>query len=191
MTVYGLTGKTGAGKSTVAAFLREKGYYLIDGDELARVIVQKGKPALEKLAVAFGRDIILPDGSLDRRALAKKAFSSRESTQLLNSITHPAIYEQALEEINKAKSLGFQKALFDAAALLESECRSLCDSIIVVTAPEEIRLERILSRDSISPEEAGRRMSAQREDEYYLNQADIIIKNYPPYDLYKQLTELL
>ncbi len=191
MTVYGLTGKTGAGKSTVAALLKEKGYYLIDGDLLARVITEKERPALRALADFFGEDILLEDGSLDRRALAVKAFASKENTEKLNNITHPAIYDEAVREIKKAQQQGYEKVLFDAAALFESECRSLCSKMIVVTAPEDIRLERILARDTISREDALRRMSAQREDEYYLSQADIIIKNYPPYDLYKQLSELL
>ncbi len=191
MTVYGLTGKTGAGKSTVAAFLKEKGFYLIDGDLLARVITEKGKPALRILAETFGDDILFEDGSLDRRALAGKAFASKENTEKLNNITHPAIYDEAVREIKKAQQQGYEKVLFDAAALLESECRNLCSKMVVVTAPEDIRLERILKRDTISKEDALRRMSAQREDEYYLSQADIIIKNYPPYDLYKQLSELL
>lgn len=187
MEIYGLTGKTGAGKSTVASLLSEKGFYIIDGDLIARHITDKGKPALKELAAAFGEDILSEDGSLNRRELAKRAFADRKSTQLLNSITHPKIYGECVAEIKKAEETGFKKALIDAAALLESECRSLCGRIIVVTAPEEIRLERILHRDSITREEALRRMSAQREDEYYLSQADIIIRNYPPYDINEQI----
>lgn len=190
MTVYGLTGKTGAGKSTVARYLKEKGFYVIDGDVIARQITDKGKPALRELCIFFGEDILLPDGSLNRRELAKRAFANRESTEKLNAITHPKIYDECLEEIKRAQSLGFENAVIDAAALLESTCKGLCQRIIVVTSPAEIRLQRILERDDITVQEAERRMSAQREDEYYFSQADIIIRNYPPYDLYGQLEEL-
>ena len=72
MKIYGLTGKTGAGKSTAAALLREKGWYVIDGDVLARQVTQTGSPVLQKLSAVFGEDILLPDGSLDRKALVRK-----------------------------------------------------------------------------------------------------------------------
>ncbi|MBQ9913714.1 MAG: dephospho-CoA kinase [Clostridia bacterium] len=191
MTVYGLTGKTGAGKSTVAAFLRERGFYIIDGDLIARQITDKGKPALSLLAEAFGSDIINTDGSLNRRLLACRAFSSPEKTAVLNSVTHPLITEEFESEIKKAVSEGYGKAVIDAAALLESECKKLCSKIIVVYAPEEMRLERILIRDGITRQEAETRMRAQKSDEYYFSQADIIVRSYPPYSIEEQLQTVL
>lgn len=191
MTVYGLTGKTGAGKSTVAALLKEKGFYIIDGDVIARHITDKGKPALKLLAEYFGEDIINSDGALDRRLLASRAFASRENTDKLNSITHPLITEEFREEIEKAVKEGYEKAVIDAAALLESECKNLCSKIIVVYAPEDMRLKRILSRDGITEEEAETRMRAQKSDEYYFSHADIIVKSFPPHSIEEQLQPLL
>lgn len=191
MTVYGLTGKTGAGKSTVAAFLKEKGFYIIDGDIIARHITDKGKPALELLSEAFGEDIINADGTLNRRLLASRAFSSRENTDKLNSITHPLITEEFREEIEKAEGEGYTKAIIDAAALLESECKNLCSKIIVVYAPEEMRLKRILARDGITGEEAETRMRAQKSDEYYFSHADIIVKSYASHSIEEQLSDIL
>ncbi len=190
MTVYGLTGKTGAGKSTVAAFLKEKGFYIIDGDVIARHITDKGKPALKHLADYFGEDIICADGTLNRRLLASRAFASPENTDMLNSITHPLITEEFREEIEKAEKEGYTKAVIDAAALLESECRNLCSKIIVVYAPEEMRLKRILGRDGITEKEAKTRMKAQKSDEYYFSHADIIVKSYPPYSIEEQLESI-
>ncbi len=191
MTVYGLTGKTGAGKSTVAAFLKEKGFYIIDGDVIARHITDKGKPALKLLAEYFGEDIINDDGTLNRRLLACRAFASRENTDKLNLITHPLITEEFEAEIKKAEREGYDKAVIDAAALLESECKNLYSKIIVVYAPEEMRLKRILSRDGITEEEAETRMKAQKSDEYYFSHADIIVKSYPPHDIEEQLQIIL
>ncbi len=191
MTVYGLTGKTGAGKSTVAAFLKEKGFYIIDGDVIARHITDKGKPALKFLADYFGEDIINEDGTLNRRLLACRAFLSCENTEMLNSITHPLITEEFEKEIGKAVKEGYDKAVIDAAALLESECKNLCSKILVVYAPEEMRLERILSRDGITEEEAKIRMNAQKSDEYYFSHADIIVKSFPPHNIEEQLQTLL
>ena len=191
MTVYGLTGKTGAGKSTVAAFLKEKGFYIIDGDLIARHITDKGKPALVLLADSFGEDIINADGTLNRRLLASRAFASPENTALLNSLTHPLITEEFKSEIEKAAAESYERAVIDAAALLESDCRDLCSKIIVVYAPEEMRLERIMSRDGIMEKEAVTRMRAQKSDEYYFSQADIIVRSFPPHSIEEQLDNIL
>lgn len=192
MKVYGLTGKTGAGKSTVALKLAKLGFYIIDGDVIARGITEKGKPALNELANEFGCDIIESDGSLNRKLLASRAFKDKESTAKLNRITHPLIKKEFEAELMKAQNEGFAFAVIDAAALLESSCKDLCEKIIVVTAPEDIRLERILKRDNITKAQALIRINAQFPDEYYNEKADILIRNYPPFEsnIDKQLKEL-
>lgn len=190
MLILGLTGKTGAGKSTVAEYLKKKGAFIIDGDLVAREIVSVGAPCLKMLSEAFGEDIILPDGSLDRKLLAKKAFSGEKSTALLNSITHPFIKERFTELIKKAEKEGFSLCVIDAAALLESDCKDLCEKIAVVHAPESIRLERILKRDNIKKEDALVRIRGQKSDEYYLSQADIIINNFQGFDFERELSKL-
>ena len=190
MLILGLTGKTGAGKSTVAAYLNEKGCFIIDGDRVAREIVLPSSPALSELADAFGEDIILPDGSLDRKALAQRAFSSRDKTELLNSITHPHIKRRFCELLTEAEKEGFAVAVIDAAAILESDCRELCEKIIVVHADEALRLQRILARDKISPEQAMTRINGQRDDNYYFRQADVIIYNNEQHSLETELDKL-
>lgn len=177
MLILGLTGKTGAGKSTVASYLKEKGCFIIDGDVVAREIVTPSSPALDELCEAFGKDILFCDGSLDRKALAKKAFFSKENTDLLNRITHPHIKKRFQQLVEKAQKEGFAVAVIDAAALLESDCKNLCEKIIVVHAPESVRLERILERDKITKEQALTRINGQKEDNYYFTQADLIIEN--------------
>ena len=190
MKVIGLTGKTGAGKSTVADYLREKGYCIIDGDKVARDILLPGEPAVKELAAAFGEDIILPDGNIDRKKVAARAFASRRNTDILNAITHPHITARFVAEIKKAEDSGYCVTVIDAAALLESDCKNLCSAFIVVTAPEEVRLERILKRDNITPGQALTRINAQKDDEYYLSQADYVVKNYEPYKLSDELRNL-
>lgn len=190
MLILGLTGKTGAGKSTVASYLEKKGCFVIDGDKVAREIVQPSSPALAELAEAFGEDIILADKSLDRKALAARAFSSREKTELLNSITHPYIKGRFEELIAFAEKQDFKAAVIDAAALLESDCRELCQKIIVVHAEESLRLERILVRDGISKEQALTRIKGQMDDNYYFERADIIIYNNENKSLETELDKL-
>lgn len=190
MKVIGLTGKTGAGKSTVANILKQKGCYIIDGDKIARDILLPGKPAVKELADYFGEDIVLSDGNINRKLVAQRAFSSPKNTDALNAITHPHITKQFEAEIEKAKNEGYKAAVIDAAALLESECKNLCQILSVVFAPTQIRLRRILSRDGITHEEAMTRINAQKDDEYYFSQCHIIIRNYEPYDLKTELIPL-
>lgn len=190
MTVWGLTGKSGSGKTTVSKLLEKKGFYVVDGDVLARKTTEKGSPVLKKLADFFGEDILLPDGTLDRRKTAERAFSTPENTKKLNEITHGEIDRLFSLEIEKAKKAGYENCLFDAAALLESPSKERCDKIIVVTAPLEVRLKRILARDSITEQEALRRINAQKDDEYYFRHADILIRNYPPFSLEEQLRKI-
>ena len=190
MTVWGLTGKSGSGKTTASMLLEKKGFYVVDGDILARKATEKGSPVLKKLADFFGDDILLPDGTLDRRKTAERAFSTPENTKKLNEITHGEIDRLFSIEIEKAKKAGYENCLFDAAALLESPSKERCDKIIVVTAPLEVRLKRILARDSITEQEALRRINAQKDDEYYFRHADILIRNYPPFSLEEQLRKI-
>jgi len=188
--VIGLTGQTGAGKSTVAALLAGKGFEIIDGDKTAREITSAGSPVLSRLAGEFGADILNADGTLNRSALAAKAFASRDSTRKLNRITHPAITEKMLETVKQAEARGARAVVIDAAALLESGIADRCDIIAVVAAPEKIRLQRIIERDGIDREKAMARIRAQAAEAYYNNAADIIIRAYPPYSVEEETEKL-
>lgn len=191
MKIIGLTGKTGSGKSTFSLELKKRGWFVIDADICAREITEKGSPALKELCDYFGNDILLPDGSLDRKMLAKKAFSSEENKKILNSITHPRITENMKNKIASAEKAGYEYCLIDAAVLLESDCKNLCHKIITVNAPEEVRLRRILLRDGITKEEAMLRISAQREDEYYFSNSDIIINNGDDDDFREEVEKII
>lgn len=174
--IYGLTGQTGAGKTTVAQLLMKKGWQVIDCDKVARQVVEKGSPVLPQLAEAFGEDVILPDGSLDRKALAKKAFATEQGRQTLNAITHPAITRQVSRQIIQQKDK-YPVFVIDAALLSKSEMYYYCAKTIVVVADEKVRLQRITQRDSITPEQATQRINAQPDEQYYKSIADIVIEN--------------
>ena len=190
MLIIGLTGKTGAGKTTVASYLKEKGCYIIDGDIIARQITEKGSEILPVLQKAFGKDILNENGELIRKLLAQRAFSSKDNTKLLNSITHPEIKRRCEKEIAFAEESGYKAAVIDAAAILEGDCKDLCEKIVVVHADKDTRLERILQRDEITKEQAMTRINAQKDDEYYFSQADIIIYTHPPYNIEEEFLKL-
>lgn len=190
MIILGLTGKTGAGKSMVCSLLKEKGCYIIDADKVAREILFPDSPVIEKLKETFGEDVVKYNGEVDRKILAQKAFSSREETEKLNAITHPVIREKILDEIETAKIEEYEVCVIDAAALLESRIRNDCDYIAVVFAPLDIRLKRIIERDNMSVTDAKRRIDAQKDDEFYLRNADIIIINDGAQDFENELNKL-
>lgn len=190
MMILGLTGKTGAGKSLVSSLLREKGCYIIDADKVAREILLPESPVIEKLKETFGEEIVKYNGEVDRKLLAQKAFSSREETEKLNAITHPVIREKILDEIETAKIEEYEVCIIDAAALLESRIRNDCDYIAVVFAPMDVRLKRIIERDNMSVTDAKRRIDAQKDDEFYLRNADIIIINDGAEDFDNELNKL-
>jgi dephospho-CoA kinase len=175
MLIIGLTGPTGAGKSTVCEKARELGFFHIDCDKTARECTSKNSPLLESLEQAFKG--VIENGELNRKKLAEKAFSSSESTEKLNSITLPFILSRIEEEIEEARKSGEKYILLDAPTLFESGADSLCEVVIGLLARKEDRLRRIILRDGISKEEAERRMSAGKTDDFYLERCKHIIYN--------------
>lgn len=188
MKIIGLTGPTGAGKSTVSARLREMGFTVADGDAIAREIVEPGAPLLKQLCAAFGSDI-LEHGVLNRRELARRAFCDPDSLQTLNRLMHPAIEKRMFQQI--AAHPGARGAVIDAAALIESGIDKRCDLLAVVTAPLDVRLRRIMARDHLSEADALVRIGAQHPEEFYTEKADVILHNYPPYCLDAEIAKLL
>ena len=187
--LVGLTGKTGAGKSTVSALLKEKGAYVIDGDIIAREVLVDNCELLDKLSAEFGCGIINTDGSLNRRALAKAAFSTPEKTEKLNSIMHPAINAAIFEEVEKA-FLEYDVVIVDAAAIIESGFTEKSDYLIVVYAPIGIRKERIIKRDRLTEADADVRINGQKDDAFYLSKADFVFNNFPPHNTEEQFLQL-
>ena len=177
MKIIGLTGPTGSGKSTVAKLMQEKGYAVIDCDLVAREVVEKGSPLLELLCEAFGDDVLLSDGSLDRKMLAKKAFCDNESTELLNEIMLPFIAERIKEQLMLLADDGVAATVLDAPTLFESGLHSECDGVIAVLCDREIRKQRIIARDNLTDEQAETRLKASKPDSFYMDRTRHIVIN--------------
>ena len=176
--VVGLTGPTGSGKSTVSRILSGwKEISVIDCDQLSRRVVGQGSPCLMELALEFSSSIIDPHGELNRRKLAGIVFSNPRKLRRLNEIMFPYILREIDAEIAKARAAGCKVAVLDAPTLFESGADRKCDEIIVVVAKPEIRFQRLLERDGITPEEVARRMESQSENQFYEDHADYIIRN--------------
>lgn len=183
MKIIGLTGLTGAGKSTVAQKLMAYGCYHIDADKVARDVINNNETVKNKLKMRFGDDVINADGTTNRPILAARAFADRESTNDLNAITHPAVTEEIKSIIKDMQEVGYRGIIIDAIALFESGEDALCDFTVAVIAPKEIRLERIMKRDNITEEKALERINAQKDESFFTSKADFILWNYPPYDI--------
>lgn len=170
-SIIGLTGPTGAGKSKAAAAAFELGFRVIDCDFLARVAVEKGSQGLLAVKNAFGEEILNDDGSLNRKELARRAFATKENTELLNKTLLPYIVK-----LVKEQAVG-ERVLLDAPTLFESGIDSMCNATVAVLADTKIRLSRITARDNISTEDALLRISAGKKDDFYINLADYTVYN--------------
>ncbi len=168
--IIGLTGGIGSGKSTVAAILQQNGYQIIDADAISREVTAAGAPALQELAAEFGEDILQSDGSLNRKLLAERAFSSPEKTDLLNRIITNKVIELS-------KSRFTEKCVYDAPTLLENGLEHLVDLVMVVTADREKRIRRVMERDGRTPYEIEKIISSQMPEEEKIRRADVVIYN--------------
>lgn len=188
--IIGLTGPTGAGKSYVAGLFSRHGHHIIDTDRIARSLTGPGSPVLEPLAAAFGKDILL-DGQLERKKLAQRAFQDEASQNLLNSITHPAVIRQSMEEIQKWSKKGYTNFVLDVPLLFESGMDAFCSCTVAVLADEDVRRERILLRDKLTGEQASQRLGIQKKCSFYEQRADHIVWNNGAEDLNEAIHQII
>ncbi len=175
--VVGLTGQSGAGKTTVCKVFDKKGFAVINADTIARIIMEKDSPCLAEVTECFGNGILLEDGSLNRQKLADIVFGDHEKLMQLNAISYPYITSEILKMINKYRDENKRYVLIDAPTLFESRADDFCDLIISVTASENLRQERIAARDGLTEEQISERFSSQHTEEFFINHSDFIIKN--------------
>jgi dephospho-CoA kinase len=175
MLRIGLTGGIGAGKSALSATFARCGAIIVDGDVIAREVVEPGTEGLASLVDAFGRDILLPDGSLDRPALAAKAFRDDAARQKLNGIVHPLVGKRRAEIIAAVSEDAV--VVEDIPLLVESGMAPLFPLVVVVHADVEVRVRRLVEQRGMSEEDARARIAAQADDAQRRVVADIWLDN--------------
>ncbi|MFD3272761.1 dephospho-CoA kinase [Paenibacillus dendritiformis] len=174
----GLTGGIASGKSTVSRLLVERGALLVDADRIAREIVLPGSPALDQIADQFGADMLLPDGSLDRKRLGNVVFSDAAARKALEEITHPAIRQEMMTQMRRLEEEHPQSlVVVDVPLLYESGLTDRFEEIVVVYVPQAIQLERLMRRDGLSEAEASERLLSQWDIEMKRERADYVIDN--------------
>jgi dephospho-CoA kinase len=175
MLRVGLTGGIGSGKSTVARLLAERGAVVIDADQLAREVVEPGSDGLKEVVKAFGDDVLNGDGTLNRAALAAKAFATEEARQTLNGITHPRI--GALTGQRMAEAPEDAIVVHDIPLLVERDMAAAYHLVIVVYADARTRLQRLVSSRGMDRQDAENRIAAQATDEQRRAVADVWLDN--------------
>lgn len=174
--VIGLTGQSGAGKTTVSQIFSENGFAVINADKVARKVMEKGSSCLEKTCAVFG-DVKDSDGNLDRKLLASIVFTDMDKKKEYEGIIFPYITEEIEREISDAEKNGDEYILLDAPTLFESGTDSLCSVIVSVICDREVRLARIISRDGITRQQAENRLNSQHSDDFYILRSDYVIAN--------------
>ncbi|TMC32351.1 MAG: dephospho-CoA kinase [Chloroflexi bacterium] len=176
MRVLGLTGGIGSGKTMVGTMFTELGAELIDADQLAREVVEPGQPALEEIVTSFGRDILRPDGRLDRRKLAGIVFADASARARLNAMTHPRIRER-MDAAIAARRDRAGVLIVDIPLLFENARTGVVEKVIVVWVDPRTQFRRLIERGGLTEEEARRRIGAQMPLDEKRGLADHVIDN--------------
>lgn len=170
--IIGLTGQSGAGKTTVSNIFQQQGFYVLNADKISREIINYPK-TLKTLSDTFGSNIIV-NGELNRKTLSKIVFSNKDSLNKLNNIMFPLIKSKIELLINKTEE---KFILLDAPQLFEAEANNICHYVVSVIAPKDKLLQRIIARDNINKELALKRLNSQYSKEYFIKNSDFIIEN--------------
>lgn len=176
MTTLAVTGNIASGKSLVAELLRDKGCALIDADKVAHTLYAANPALVRELAHAFGDEILRQDGTLDRARLGAFVFSSANALKTLNTLVHPHLLTALREEIMSARRV-MNRIVVDAALIFEWGIHDEFDHVILVTAPEALRLTRLQARTGLGHDDALARIRSQMPEEEKRKLAEIVIEN--------------
>ena len=186
--ILGITGGTGTGKTSVCRYFKNQGFIIIDSDVVARNVCAAGSDCLGEIVGFFGSGVIDSNGSLKRKELGRIVFSDSQKLKKLNEITHKYIIKsiKKIIEENEGKNI-----VIDAPLLLETGLNSICTKTLCVLADEDIRLARIMERDSLVQADAKARISSQPDDDFYISRCDFVLYNNGDTDsLYIKLCEM-
>jgi dephospho-CoA kinase len=175
--IIGLTGSIASGKSTVSVMLEELGYPIVDGDKVARLVVEPGSETLQKIEALFGKEMILPDGTMDRKKVGELIFNDPASRRKLNDIIHPAIRMEMMRQLGEFLAQGYKTVIMDIPLLFESRLQHMVDKVLVVSVTEENQLKRLMERNGLTEKQARARIASQLPMSVKEEGADAVIYN--------------
>jgi dephospho-CoA kinase len=177
MLVAGLTGGIGSGKSAASDCFISLGVPVIDADRVARLVVEPGSEALDKIAAHFGDHVIQANGNLDRSALRRIVFDKERERNWLEALLHPLIRDHILDTLEQLDEQGHAYAILASPLLLETDQHLLISKVIVVDAPEALQISRTMARDNIEEAQVRQILAAQMQREERLKHADFVLDN--------------
>lgn len=175
--IIGLTGSIASGKSTVSVMLEELGYPIVDGDKVARLVVEPGSETLQEIEALFGKEVILPDGTMDRKKVGELIFNDPASRKKLNDVIHPAIRMEMMRQRNELLEKGHKTVVMDIPLLFESRLQHMVDKVLVVSVTEENQLKRLMERNGLTEKQARARIASQLPMSVKEEGADAVIYN--------------
>lgn len=192
MKIIGITGSSGAGKTTLSKALNEReDVIVIDADKVVREMSVPGTQYLNSIKDTFGNEILLENGYLNRKVLADKIYNDNEAREKLNTLTFKYVVDEILQRIKNIKDEKIQIVVIDAPLLFEAGLEKYCDSVVALIADKELKIKRICQRDNIDKKTAESRLNIQQDDSYYIERADYVIINKENYDLKNAINEIL
>lgn len=176
MKVIGITGPTGAGKTTALHELKALGGCILDADAIYHQLLEGQSALRTELEHHFG-PLSQADGAFDRKRLGEVVFHDPEALQELNAIAHRYVVEEIEKQLEQARGMGCPAAAIDAIGLFESGADRLCQETVAILAPPSVRIRRIMDREGISESYAKARVSSQQEDTFYRSQCNYVLEN--------------
>ncbi|WP_417529391.1 dephospho-CoA kinase [Marinomonas shanghaiensis] len=173
-TIIGLAGGIGSGKSTVTKYFNELGIQSVDADDVARLVVKPNSDCLKKIHLRYGNDILLNDGTLNRKVLREIIFDQPKEREWLEALTHPVIRQEIMAQLNATSS---RYVLLVHPLLFETKQDTLCKWVIAIDVPREIQIQRIISRDNVSQDSAEKILVTQLANNERIKRADFVLEN--------------
>ncbi len=175
MIVIGLTGGIGSGKSTVTGFLADLGAEVMDADKIGHELLQPDTETAKAVIVAFGQDIVKPDGEIDRAELGKKVFGDPEALKRLNAIVHPSLLQRLVDRVEEQRGTGTKVVVVEAAIMIEAGWQSLADETWVTLAPEDTVVGRVMAAKGLTEDQVRARIRSQMPVEEKAKLATVIV----------------
>lgn len=192
MKIIGITGASGSGKTTASEILNKRhDVKIINADKIAKTLNNPGTEYMKSIKNVFGEKVILENGHLNRKELARIIYNDKGAREKLNNLTFKYVVDEILIKIEEFKKTDINFIIIDAPLLIESGLNNYCDYVIALIADDDLKIKRICKRDNIDEETAKKRLKIQHDNNFYIDNSDFYIENSEYYNLEDKINEIL